>query len=393
MALRFTILTRNAIKVLGSGAKLTEHGISAERTRAGDIVYRINVMVDGQRIHRVIGKESDGVTRTQAEEAISFLRTRAKEGRLHLPKGRKTHRMFKEAAREYLVLLEETGGKNLVPKRRHLATGLAEHFGNVRLDQVTELMVRQYQVKRTKGGAAVGTVNRELATLRHLLNSAARWGWISKGSVAQFKLAVEPQQQMVVLTDMQCAALMKAAHEDQDERCWLFVAFGLGTAMRHREILKVRYDQIDFDNRRIFVPDAKAGEREQPITEALVGALRTQQRNEPDRDGWVFPTMIPKQANAGHRTNMARQFARSVTRAGLDATRVTPHTMRRTAITKLVKAGVDLPTIQRISGHKTLAMVLRYVSLHGGHIDKAMSVLDDASGVATPKLHQVEAAA
>lgn len=393
MSLKFSILTRNAIKSLGVGSRLTEHGIVVERTRAGGIVYRINVMVDGQRIHRVIGRESDGVTRTQAEEAIAALRTRAREGRLDLPKGRKTHRMFKEAAREYLALLEETGGKNLVPKRRHLATGLAEHFGNVRLDQITELMVRQYQSKRTKEGAAIGTVNRELATLRHLLNSAARWGWISKGNVAQFKLAAEPQQQMFVLTDVQASALMEAAHVDQDERCWLFVAFGLGTAMRHREILKVRYDQIDFDNRRIFVPDAKAGEREQPITEALAGALRAQQKREADPAGWVFPTMIPKQANAGHRTNMARQFARSVTRAGLDVNRVTPHTMRRTAITKLVKAGVDLPTIQRISGHKTLAMVLRYVNVHGGHIDRAISVLDDAGGIATPKLHKTQIAA
>jgi integrase len=39
--------------------------------------------------------------------------------------------------------------------------------------------------------------------------------------------------------------------------------------MRHSEIVRVRYDQIDFDARRIFIPKAKAGEREQPITPAL----------------------------------------------------------------------------------------------------------------------------
>ncbi|MCC2975719.1 tyrosine-type recombinase/integrase [Sphingomonas sp. PL-96] len=73
---------------------------------------------------------------------------------------------------------------------------------------------------------------------------------------------------------------------------------------------------------------------------------------------------------------MARQFARAVVRAGLDPQKVTPHTMRRTAITRLVKAGVDLPTIQRISGHKTLAMVLRYVHLNDQHIDAAIGKLE-----------------
>jgi site-specific recombinase XerD len=35
--------------------------------------------------------------------------------------------------------------------------------------------------------------------------------------------------------------------------------------------------------------------------------------------------------------------------AGLDPELITPHVMRHTAITKLVQAGADLPTIQRIS--------------------------------------------
>jgi hypothetical protein len=37
---------------------------------------------------------------------------------------------------------------------------------------------------------------------------------------------------------------------------------------------------------------------------------------------------------------------------------------------------VDLPTIQRISGHKTLAMVLRYAHVSGSHIDAAMTALN-----------------
>jgi len=42
-----------------------------------------------------------------------------------------------------------------------------------------------------------------------------------------------------------------------------------------------------------------------------------------------------------------------------------PHVMRHTAITSLVPAGVDSSTIQRISGHRTLIMVMRYVHLMG----------------------------
>jgi len=72
---------------------------------------------------------------------------------------------------------------------------------------------------------------------------------------------------------------------------------------------------------------------------------------------------------------MEQPFRNAVTRAGLDPRIVTPHVLRHTAITKLVQAGVDLPTIQQISGHKTLAMVLRYTHVHGTHVDKAIAAL------------------
>ncbi|WP_284505210.1 hypothetical protein [Caballeronia sp. INDeC2] len=41
-------------------------------------MFAINVMADGQRIYRVVGRESDGTTRTQAEEFIAKVQSDAK---------------------------------------------------------------------------------------------------------------------------------------------------------------------------------------------------------------------------------------------------------------------------------------------------------------------------
>ena len=97
MARAFEKLTRPIMRSLGPGASLTEHGITFERIANGDGVFSVNVMVDGQRIHRVIGRESEGVTRSQAEQFIEKVRSEAREGRLSLPAGRKTHMSFSEA--------------------------------------------------------------------------------------------------------------------------------------------------------------------------------------------------------------------------------------------------------------------------------------------------------
>lgn len=388
MALRFARLTRPAIRALAIGEKLSEHGIVAERQRNGDVRYTVNIMVDGQRIHRVIGRESEGVTREQAERSIETFRTKAREGRLDLPTGRKAHMTFAEAADEYEKRLEDSDGKNLKPKKQHLRDHLKPALGRERLDKITEFGLKKYRKARREAGASDATVNRELATLSHLLRQAVGWRWIKADDVPPIPKAAEARKPIAILDEEQSDALMKAAVADQDGRLWLFVAFGLNAAMRHREILKVRYDQVDFASRRIFIPQAKAGQREQPITPALAEALQRQRKMEKDANGWVFPAVQTKQSKAGHRTNMARPFARAVVRAGLDTDKVTPHTMRHTAITRLVRAGVDLPTIQRISGHKTLSMVLRYTHVHGQHIDAAIGAINSPiPDTVTQELH------
>jgi integrase len=388
MSLKFNTITRTKLKLLSLGGKLSEHGVIVERLSNGDLRWKVNVMVDGQRIHRTIGRESEGVTREQALRAIEAFRTKAREGRLDLPKGRKSHATFAELAPEYVKRLDEIGGKNMKAKRQHVAKQLVPFFGSCRADRITTALVQDYTRSRLATGLKQATVNRELATLSHLLRRMAKWGWIKPENAPDIEKGQEPRKPIVILSEQDAQALMKSAIEDRDDRLWLFVAFGLNTAMRHSEILSVRYDHINFEARRIFIPKAKAGEREQPITPALAAMIKRQQDTDGKDATWLFPSHNAR-AKQPHRANMAKSFLRAVIRAGLSPEKVTPHVMRHTAITRLVKAGVDIPTIQRISGHKTLAMVLRYVHIHGTHIDAAMSTIDNSfEGAITLELHQ-----
>lgn len=383
MALRFTRLTRPAIRNLSLRECVTEHGITARRQANGDV----NIMVDRQRIHRVIGRESEGTTREQAERAIEAFRTRAREERLDLPTGRKLHRTFAEASEAYLDRIEHhpKHSRNITRKRQHLRDRLAPFFQGQRIDSLTDLSISQYIRERKGRGAALATINRELATLSHLLNRCVEWGW-SKTKPKVDKSS-EPRRKIMVLSEADKQALMAAAVSDQDPSTWLFVAVAMGTAMRHSEILRVRWDQIDFSQRRIFIGRAKAGQREQPMPSTLSDLLKAEWKQRGEPDGYVFAT-DRADAKKPHRQSMASQFRRTVDRAKLDSTKITPHILRHTAITELVKAGVDLPTIQEISGHRTLAMVLRYTHLSNDHIDQAVSKLESGLSCAvTPPLH------
>lgn len=387
MALRFQNLTRPAIRKLAGGESITEHGITAACQANGDVRYSVNIMVDGERIHRVIGRESEGTTREQAERAIEKFRTDARSGRLDLPTGRKKHRTFKESGEDYLNRIKghPKYGKNLVRKQKHIRDRLTPHFKTTRLDKIDDEGVSGYVECRLEQGVSEATVNRELSTLSHFLNRAVDWKWLrSKPRIDKF---TEKRKQIEILTAPERSALMTAAMQDQDPQTWLFVVVAIGTGMRHSEILRVKWEHINTDSQRIHIPTAKAGMREQPIPSKLADMLAEEWRKRGRPRGYLFPT-TRADAKHPHRSTMSKQFARAAERAGLDTSRVTPHILRHTAITDLVRAGVDLPTIQKISGHKTLAMVLRYTQLADSHVDDSLSALNaNFSGTITPKLH------
>jgi integrase len=374
--MKFNHLTRLAIRRLESGQHVAEHGIRFDRLANGDGRYTVEIMVDRVRVHRVVGLESNGVTRTQAEELISRLRTEAREQRLKLPAGRKVALTFAQAAVHYLKRSEEVQGKNLKAKQQHLTQHLVPFFGKLPLSKIDAFGLKRY-VKQRSEHIAASTINRELATLSNLLHRAIEWGWIEKAvKVPRLK---ENNGRMIYLTREQILRVLEAARADS---CWEihpFVLIGLHTGMRRMEILSMRWEHIDYEHCIIRIPEAKAGPRDQPMTVELAAYLAELRAMVPESP-WVFPA----DSASGHRVAIEKPFRRVIEAAGLNSKEVTRHALRHTAITHLVQSGVDLPTVQRISGHKTLAMVGRYSHQNGAHLQTAMDRLQCAI---TQELH------
>jgi integrase len=372
VSLRFSKLTRPAIRKLNAGKKLCEHGTMFERLLTGDGRYSVNAMVDGQRIHRVIGRESAGVTRQQAEDYLQNARTDARHGRLNLPTARKLTLGFRQATKAYLINLDEEGGSDLAKKRQRLTLHLDPFFVDKPLAKIANFDLERYKKHRVAQGAASGTINRELAALSHLFTKAVEWKWLDHKPAA-IKRLKEDAGRITYLTNEQIARLLKAAREDQCASIYPFIVVGLETSMRRSEILSIRLEHINLGRSVIYIPQAKAGPREQPITRHLAQFLQSYIEAAEPEQIWLFPT---QKSRTGHTVNIEKAWRRVVKVAELDPRQVVRHTLRHTAITHLVQAGVDLPTVKRISGHKTLQMVERYSHQNGEHIQAAMDKLD-----------------
>ncbi len=381
MTLRFLHLDRPSIRRLKPGEKITEHGITAECLANGDVRYSVNIMVDGERIHRVVGRESEDTTRTQAEEFIAKVRAEARDGRLSLPKGRKTHLSFAAAADAYLKKLKEIGGKDYANNEQHLRLHLVPYLGAMRLDRISEFTLQKFQNDCRNKGLSGATINRVLATYRRMGRNLYRWKVIP-APLPMIKLETERNRRTYVITGDEEQKLLNAALADSNPYVWLFIKLGLATGLRHTEMLAARFQNLDPVRRRLRVKVKGGRWRNQPLTRGITEVLTREREMAEDPDGWIFPS---KTSVSGHIASMGRSFARCVEQGGMDPSVAIPHTMRHTAITRLAETGADIKTVQEFSGHESLEMVLRYAHAQDRAVDRALDKLEGRTLVEHPQ--------
>jgi len=322
-------------------------------------------MVDRQRYHQVIGFESEGYTRKQAEDAIALLRANARAGNGQAPNRRSQIRL-KEAADDYISYLELHDGKDITAKSMRFREHLIPHLGLKQVSKFSDDDWLAYVSLRKGESASPATINRERSALLHLCNTMRRRKHIN--AVPMLARQKEPAGKLTYLSPAECQRLLEVAREDSSPHAYLFVLIGLYTGLRHSPILNLTAGDVDSQRRVLWIGKDKAGRREQPmpllLAEFLAGFTKGMA---PDQ--LLFGSSRSK---TGRIHQMNSIFARCVERAGITK-HVTPHTLRHTAATNAAHAGLDAATIQAMGGWKTRAMAERYT--HAASMQDAMDVL------------------
>jgi integrase len=227
-------------------------------------------------------------------------------------------------------------------------------IAGMRLDQITRDRVEALSFT----GSAANT-NCALRTLRRMLHKAEEWELIRK--VPKFKLAKEHERSLNLDEAAEKRLLDGAAGCNWRKRSrQLFkdiVILMRDTGMRNeRELYRVRVENIDWNNRVIFVPDSKtpSGRRTVPISDRAFEVLRARCRGK--RVGWVFPS---KRSKVGHLTTMADHFRQARRKAGLPEELVL-YCGRHDYGTRVMRQTGNLKAVMLTMGHKDVKTAMRY---------------------------------
>ena len=216
-----------------------------------------------------------------------------------------------------------------------------------------------------EGAVAPATVRKEVQALKYCLKLAVEeWEYLRVNPAQSVKLPKVFDEKPRFLTPNELRATLEAAPE------WMRapIALAAATGMRRGELLALRWLDIDFRLKLIFLRSATtktAEPRAIPLTPAAQLVLESLPQGKPGVR--VFADVDPARLSVYIR----RVFAT----LGIDASF---HTLRHTAASWMVQAGVSLYSTGQVLGHKTPRMTQRYAHLAPEHLATAAGKLSDA---------------
>ena len=394
-------MARQWIKTKYPGVRYREH-LTRKHGVSLDKYYSITYKYEGKTISEGVGWASEGVTLLDAANIYGELKTNRRDKKRPFTLAEKrqieedkrkaeeeAQRAEEEAEAERLRMETETrldavfirycetqGHKKSLPDEKGLyRKWLKPEIGKKRLHEILVLDLERIKSKMLKAGRAIRTVEYTMAVLRQTFNYATQHG-LFKGKMPRIKIQKYNNQRQRFLTVEEASALLDDLKK-HSMTSYRFALLSLYSGMRFGEIARLRWQHVKLDQRLITLVDTKNREsRSVYMTDAIFNMFTEMEPGEPGE--LVFPTKDGKPMQ-----QISDSFMEAVDRLGLNngitnqKMKVVFHTLRHSCASHLVMSGVDLPTIQSILGHKTLAMTQRYSHLSSQHRTAAMNKLND----------------
>ncbi len=239
--------------------------------------------------------------------------------------------------------------------RRHIVP----RWGKVRLTDINPQEVARWLAGKRDVGLAPATVLKIKMIFGRSFELGARWGvpGCERNPVRGVRLPPVNNARDRYITGEEAARLVEAAGRSRNPLLAPVVQLLLLTGMRVSELLSARWENVDLERRRLFVPTSKSGKaRFVPLAQAAADAIAALPRA--DGAAWLFPS--PNDASK-RLTTVKHGWQTARAAAGLPGLRI--HDLRHSAASFMVNSGVDLFAVGRVLGHASVQSTARYSHL------------------------------
>lgn len=283
--------------------------------------------------------------------------------------------------------------------RKHLVPAL----GAVQLDKLAPADLQRFYLRKLQeDNLAPKTISNLHACLHRALQQAVKEQMIPFNPCDAVDLPRKETVEISVLTREQQAKLMRESYR---HRYGVFIRLALSTGMRIGEIVGLRWDDIDFANRILFVrstlnrlptidgesktqifvgtPKTKNGRRSIPLFDAIISDLQDWRKTQEtdaqlaqsayENTGYVVTNEFGKPIEP---RTFRDHYVRILKAAELP--HFTFHALRHTFATRAIEQGMDVKALSKILGHASVGFTLdTYAHLLDDHKRESMMLMQE----------------
>ncbi len=277
-----------------------------------------------------------------------------------------------------------------------VAAHLVPELGHIYLHKLTPQDIQAFYARKLREGLKPGYVNLMHRVLRCALGNAVKWNLIARNVASLASAPHAERYEGPTLTIEQARKLIELAGRNRMETV---LTLAVLTGMRRGEICALRWIDIDFDKKVLYVrrtvnrlagfglvvndPKSRSSRRKIVLAELAIQVLQQhRKRQEQERlragDTWTDQGLVITDMQGGFiEPDYVRQrFQKLLNDLGLPRMRF--HDLRHSAATILLAMGVDLKVIQQLLGHSTIAITADiYAHLLPAMQQDAMDRLDE----------------
>ena len=342
-----------------------------------DICFDISYKLDGKLIYEKVGWRSEGYTAVLASEVRAERNRKGRHPEMFDSVQSKPVDLTYGQAWEIFSQKRIPLLKNRAALLHHYAIHIRPVFEHTLLKDITSFALESFKVdlmatesiRKTKKGTilstgrtlAPATVNFILLDVLNVIGRMVEWGF-HQGPLPKVKLLPTDNERQRFLTPTELDRLLGVL-EILSCRLYRIALISMHTGMRVGEVLRIRGQDLDFENRLIHV-EGKKGKRAAFMDDTVVRVL--QSINPPLPTYFVFTTAEGRQVRPNALTHT---FTKAVNILGLNngitdpRFKVVIHTLRHTFCSWLASKNVPLYTIGKLVGHTSLRSTQRYAKL------------------------------
>ena len=241
---------------------------------------------------------------------------------------------------------------------------------NCRPETVKNYLYNNLSNKKSRSQA------RSISAIKSYFNYLIFEGYIKKSPISDIESPKLEKKLPEVLTELEIEKLIKSFDLQQNfgQRNRTIIEVLYGTGIRVSEIVNLKLSNIFFKESIIKIIGKGNKERFVPLGKIATNEIRKYLKI---RDNSIIDSkfsdivFLNRYGRGLTRSMIFKIISDSYKRIGLNK-KISPHTLRHSFATHLLKNGADLRTIQIILGHESITTTEIYTHLDTYHLDKVL---------------------